>query len=87
MPDVEVPCESCKGLRYNAETLEVIYKEKNILEILEMSIEEGVCFFKDLPPIGRKLAVLHELGLGYLTLGTIGDDAFRWRSATHQAGV
>jgi excinuclease ABC subunit A len=69
MPDVEVPCESCKGLRYNAETLEVIYNEKNISEILEMSIEEGVCFFKDLPPIGRKLTVLNELGLGYLTLG------------------
>lgn len=69
MPDVEVPCESCKGGRYNAETLEVTYSGKTIAEVLEMSIEEGAQFFKAQPAIGRKISVLNELGLGYLTLG------------------
>jgi excinuclease ABC subunit A len=69
MPDVEVPCDACKGARFNAETLEITYKGKNITEVLEMSIEEGAEFFKDQPAIGRKIAVLNSLGLGYLTLG------------------
>jgi len=69
MPDVEVTCESCKGARYNNETLEIYWHGKNITEILEMSIEEGSVFFKDQPAIGRKIAVLNQLGLGYLTLG------------------
>ncbi len=69
MPDVEVPCEVCKGARYNAETLEVTYKGKNISEVLDLSIEEGTAFFEDHPAIARKLDVLHEIGLGYLTLG------------------
>jgi excinuclease ABC subunit A len=69
MPDVEVPCESCKGARYNPETLEVTYAYKNITQILNMSVEEGATFFRDQPGIGRKIAVMHELGLGYLTLG------------------
>jgi excinuclease ABC subunit A len=69
MPDVEVPCESCKGARYNSDTLEITYKGKTISEILDMSIEEGVSFFKDRPSIARKISVLNELGLGYLTLG------------------
>lgn len=69
MPDVEVMCDACKGARYNAETLEILYKGKTISEILDMSIEEGVVFFKDYPPIARKIAMLNELGLGYLTLG------------------
>jgi excinuclease ABC subunit A len=69
MPDVEVPCESCKGARYNGETLEITFGGKNIAEILGMSVEEGVAFFKGQPSIARKIAVLHELGLGYLTLG------------------
>ncbi|MCW3096753.1 MAG: Excinuclease subunit [Chthonomonadaceae bacterium] len=69
MPDVEVQCESCKGARYNAETLEITYKGKSIAEILTMSIEEGAEFFRGQPTIARKLALLNELGLGYLTIG------------------
>ena len=69
MPDVEVVCGACKGQRFNAETLEVTHKGKNIADVLDMSIEEGEAYFADLPAIGRKVAVLGELGLGYLTLG------------------
>ncbi|MXY54266.1 MAG: excinuclease ABC subunit UvrA [Gammaproteobacteria bacterium] len=69
MPDVEVVCASCKGQRFNAETLEITHKDKTIADVLDMSIEEGVEFFADLPAIGRKLKVLNDLGLGYLTLG------------------
>ena len=69
MPDVEVVCGACKGQRFNADTLEVTYDGKNIADVLDMSIEEGVSFFKKLPAIGRKVEVLNDLGLGYLTLG------------------
>lgn len=69
MPDVEVVCGTCKGQRFNAETLEVTYREKNIADILDLSIEEAVQFFEDEPRIARKIEVLDELGLGYLTLG------------------
>ena len=69
MPDVEVTCGACKGARFNAETLEVTLRGKTIDDVLNMSIEEGVAFFADEPPVQRKLAVLDDLGLGYLTLG------------------
>ncbi len=69
MPDVEVLCESCKGARFNPDTLEIVYRGKTISDVLEMSIEEGVEFFADVPGIYRKLVVLNDLGLGYLTLG------------------
>jgi excinuclease ABC subunit A len=69
MPDVEVPCPSCKGARYNRETLEVTYQGKTIAEVLEMTIEEGASFFSGRSLIRHKLAVLNELGLGYLQLG------------------
>lgn len=69
MPDVEVTCPTCKGARYNQETLEVYYKEKNIADILDMSIEDAVEFFSDSTAISRKIGVLFELGLGYITLG------------------
>ncbi len=69
MPDVEVPCEACKGTRYNAETMDITYHGKNIAEVLDLSIEDGVCFFADHPPIARKIDMLNQLGLGYLTLG------------------
>ena len=69
MPDVEVTCPTCKGARYNDDTLEVTYNDKNISEILEMSIEEGVDFFNDQRLICHKLGVLNELGLGYLKIG------------------
>lgn len=69
MPDVEAPCEVCKGTRYNTDTLDITYKGKTIAEVLDTSIEEGVCFFSDHPVISRKIDVLNRLGLGYLTLG------------------
>jgi excinuclease ABC subunit A len=69
MPDVEVTCGACKGARFNAETLEVTLRGKTIDDILNMSVEEGVDFFENEPAIQRKIQVLAELGLGYLTLG------------------
>lgn len=69
MPDVEVMCPTCKGARYNEETLEVTYQSKNISEILDMSIEDGVSFFEDDKTIHRKISTLDELGLGYITIG------------------
>jgi excinuclease ABC subunit A len=69
MPDVEILCPTCKGARYNQDTLEVKYQGKSIAEVLEMSIEEGAQFFADQTTIARKIGVLNELGLGYLKLG------------------
>jgi excinuclease ABC subunit A len=69
MPDVEVLCPTCKGARYHQDTLEVEYQGKNITEVLDLSIEEGVAFFADQPSIARKIGVLNDLGLGYLKLG------------------
>ncbi len=69
MPDVEVTCGACKGARFNSETLEVTLRGKTIDDILNMSVEEGVSFFAGEPAVGRKIEVLNDLGLGYLTLG------------------
>ena len=69
MPDVEVICGACKGARFNSETLEVTLRGKTIDDILNMSVEEGATFFKSEPAIGKKIEVLNDLGLGYLTLG------------------
>jgi excinuclease ABC subunit A len=69
MPDVEVTCASCKGARFNSETLEVMLRGKTIDDVLNMSVEEGVEFFKTEPAVSRKIQVLADLGLGYLTLG------------------
>ena len=69
LPDIYVPCEVCKGKRYNRETLEVQYKGKNIYEVLEMTVDEAVEFFANLPRILRKIQTLQEVGLGYLKLG------------------
>jgi excinuclease ABC subunit A len=69
MPDVESPCPICKGARYNAETLEVTYAGKNIAAILDMTVEEGVTFFKGRPYLVHKIGMLNALGLGYLRLG------------------
>lgn len=69
LPDVYVPCEVCHGKRYNRETLEVKYKDKNISEVLEMTIEDAVEFFANIPKINRKLQTLVDVGLGYMTLG------------------
>ncbi len=69
LPDVYVPCEVCKGHRYNRETLEVKYKGKSIYDVLEMTVEEGLDFFRDLPRLARKLQTLHDVGLGYVKIG------------------
>jgi excinuclease ABC subunit A len=69
MPDVEVTCTACKGARFNSETLEVTLRGKTIHDVLTMSVEEGMAFFAREPAVGKKIEVLNELGLGYLTLG------------------
>jgi excinuclease ABC subunit A len=69
LPDVYVPCEVCKGKRYNRETLEVKYKGKNIADVLNMTVDEALEFFRNIPSIDRKMKTLHEVGLGYIKLG------------------
>lgn len=69
LPDVYVPCEVCKGKRYNSETLEIKYKNKNIAEVLNLTVEEAVEFFASIPKIKRKLQTLMDVGLGYVRLG------------------
>lgn len=90
LPDVYVPCEVCKGKRYNRETLEVKYKGKSIYDILEMTIDEGVLFFENIPKIAKKLKTLQEVGLGYLQIGQpattlSGGEAQRVKLATELA--
>ena len=70
LPDVYVPCEVCKGKRYNRETLEVKYRGKSIYDVLEMTVDEGVVFFEQHPKIFRKLKMLQEVGLGYIKSGS-----------------
>ena len=72
LPDVYVPCEVCKGKRYNRETLEVKYKGKNISDVLEMTVEDATEFFKNIPKIHRKMQTLMDVGLGYINLGQPG---------------
>ncbi len=69
LPDVYVPCEQCGGARYNRETLEVRYKGKSIADVLDMTVEDALAFFKDLPAIANKLSTIAEVGLGYIKLG------------------
>ena len=69
LPDVYVPCEVCKGRRYNRETLEVKYKDKSIFDVLDMNVEEAATFFENIPSISRQLQTLLEVGLGYIKLG------------------
>jgi excinuclease ABC subunit A len=69
LPDVYVTCEDCDGKRYNRETLEVKYKGKNINDVLEMTIEEALVFFENLPAIRNKIQALYDVGLGYIKLG------------------
>ena len=69
LPDVYVPCEVCKGKRYNRETLEVKYKDKNIYDVLNMTVEEALTFFKNVPSIKRKIQTLYDVGLSYIRLG------------------
>ena len=69
LPDVYVPCDVCKGHRYNRETLEVKYKGKNIYDVLEMTVEEALDFFRDIPKLARKLQTIYDVGLGYVKVG------------------
>lgn len=90
LPDVYVPCEVCKGQRYNRETLEIKYKGKSIYEVLEMTVEEGMNFFENVPKIARKLQTLFEVGLGYIKIGQpattlSGGEAQRVKLATELA--
>ncbi len=90
LPDVYVTCDVCKGKRYNRDTLDVHYKGKNISEVLEMSVEEGLAFFDGLPAIRRKLQTLYDVGLGYIKIGQSsttlsGGEAQRVKLATELA--
>lgn len=92
LPDVYVQCDVCKGKRYNRETLEVKYKGKNIAEVLDMTVEEGVEFFTNIPRIKRKLKTLHDVGLDYIRLGQpstqlSGGEAQRIKLATELSKV
>ncbi len=69
LPDVYVPCDVCKGRRYNRETLEIKYKDKSIYDVLEMTVEEGLAFFSNVPKIARKLQTLQDVGLNYIKIG------------------
>jgi len=69
LPDVTVPCEVCKGKRYNREALEIRFKDRNIAEVLDMTVEQALSFFEHFPKIRNKLATLHDVGLGYIRLG------------------
>lgn len=90
LPDIYVPCEVCKGHRYNRETLEVKYKGKSIYDVLEMTVEEALAFFSSLPKIARKLQTLYDVGLGYIKVGQpattlSGGEAQRVKLATELA--
>jgi excinuclease ABC subunit A len=92
LPDVYVPCEVCRGRRYNRETLEVYYKGKSIADVLEMTVEEALEFFQPIPTVRRKLQTLHDVGLGYITLGQSsttlsGGEAQRVKLATELSKV
>ena len=90
LPDVYVTCDVCKGKRYNRDTLDVHYKGKNIFEVLDMTVEEGLRFFDGLPAISRKLQTLYDVGLGYIKIGQSsttlsGGEAQRVKLATELA--
>jgi excinuclease ABC subunit A len=92
LPNVYVQCEVCRGKRYNRETLEVLFKTKSISDVLDMTVEEALEFFEDLPRIRRKLKAIHDVGLGYITLGQqattlSGGEAQRVKLATELSKV
>ncbi|MCX5771124.1 MAG: excinuclease ABC subunit UvrA [Candidatus Hydrogenedentes bacterium] len=90
LPDVYVPCDTCKGARYNRDTLEVLYKGRSIAEVLDMTVEEGVSFFRNIPSVYYRLQTLYDVGLGYIKLGQSattlsGGEAQRVKLATELA--
>ena len=86
LASVYSPCPTCHGARYNAKTLEVKFRDKNIAEVLGLTVDDACDFFADQPTLLRSLDVLRQVGLGYLRLGSARHGAFRRRGATHQAG-
>ena len=86
LPDVYVPCEVCGGKRYNRETLEVKYKGKSIYDVLDMTVEEALEFFENVPSIHRKIQTLYDVGLSYIKLGQPSTELIRRRGAANQAG-
>ncbi len=82
LPDVYVQCEVCKGARYNRETLQVKYKDKSISDVLNMTVEERLDFFQNIPKAVTRLQTLFDVGLGYVQIGTTSDNFIWWRSAT-----
>jgi excinuclease ABC subunit A len=92
LPNVYVLCEVCSGKRYNRETLEILYKTKSISEVLDMTVEDAVGFFEDIPALGRKIKALDDVGLGYIKLGQqattlSGGEAQRVKLATELSKV
>ena len=85
LPDIYVPCEVCKGRRYNRETLEVKYKGKSISDVLDMTVEEGLAFFENHPRLRRKLQTLYDVGLGYIKIGQPSTTLVGRRGAAGQA--
>ncbi len=86
LPPVYVTCEACNGKRYNRETLEISYKGKNIADVLDMTVDEGVDFFRAVPKISAPLETLAEVGLGYIRLGQQATTLERRRGAAREAG-
>ena len=86
LPDVYVPCEVCKGARYNRDTLDITFKGKNIAEVLDMPCEEALEFFANQPAIARHMQTLVDVGLGYVRLGQPAPTLVGWRGAADQAG-
>ena len=86
LPDVYVPCEVCQGKRYNRETLEVKYKGKSIYDVLDMTVEEALDFFENVPFVRRKIQTLYDVGLSYIKLGQPSTDIVRRRGTADQAG-
>ena len=86
LPDVKVLCDSCRGRRFNNETLSILWRGKSVGDLLAMNIDDAVEFFAAHASIHHALRLLQDVGLGYLTLGQPSPDAFRWRGPAHQAG-
>ena len=87
LPDIYVPCEVCRGARYNRETLEVKVRGKSIADVLDMTVEEGLEFFENIPNVARKLQLMHRRGLGVYQHWSTLSDIIRWRSPTGQVGI